>query len=130
MVAGVASPKKVKKKNRTPTRFWLGAFFAGGCFAMGFGITQRVIILQNSGQKPAQESFAANTFPGEPLEVLRLRHGGSKADLKVNFASQETKLAPQKQTQQEQEKLKAIARRQEEGIQAALEALKNLPRID
>jgi hypothetical protein len=67
-------------------RFWVGPLVAGCCFAMGFGITDRVVSLQ-SDIKPAQsQRFAPSYFPGDSLQTLRSIHQGD-ASLQVDLAA-------------------------------------------
>ena len=67
-------------------RFWVGPLVAGCCFAMGFGITDRVVS-QQSDIKPAQtQSFAPSYFPGDSLQTLRSIHQGG-ASLQVDLAA-------------------------------------------
>jgi hypothetical protein len=67
-------------------RFWVGPLVAGCCFAMGFGITNRVVSLQ-SEMKPAQTQwFAPSAFPGDSLQTLRSIHQGD-AKLQVDLAA-------------------------------------------
>ena len=67
-------------------RFWVGPLVAGCCFAMGFGITNRVVSLQ-SEMKPAQTQwFAPSDFPGDSLQTLRSIHQGD-AKLQVDLAA-------------------------------------------
>ena len=67
-------------------RLWVGPLVAGCCFAMGFGITDRVVSLQ-SDIKPAQsQRFAPSYFPGDSLQTLRSIHQGD-ASLQVDLAA-------------------------------------------
>ena len=67
-------------------RFWVGPLVAGCCFAMGFGITDRVVSLQTD-MKPAQtQRFAPSVFPGDSLQTLRSIHQGD-AHSQVNLAA-------------------------------------------
>ena len=57
-------------------RFWVGPLVAGCCFAMGFGVTNRVVSLQTD-RKPAQtQRFAPSYFPGDSLQNLRSIYQG------------------------------------------------------
>ncbi|MDA7434692.1 hypothetical protein N8517_03725 [Synechococcus sp. AH-601-L23] len=47
---------------------------SGCCFAMGFGITDRVVSLQSDQQPAPTQRFAPTTFPGESLQALRSLH--------------------------------------------------------
>ena len=100
-------------------RFWVGPLVAGCCFAMGFGVTNRVVSLQND-RKPAQtQRFAPSYFPGDSLQNLRSIHQGD-ANVQVDLATRkpaspeldaavmpsdatalETSLAPQLQLDEE-----------------------------
>ena len=67
-------------------RFWVGPLVAGCCFAMGFGVTNRVVSLQND-KKPAQiQRFAPSYFPGDSLQNLRSIHQGD-ANVQVDLAT-------------------------------------------
>ena len=67
-------------------RFWVGPLVAGCCFAMGFGVTNRVVSLQ-SDRKPLQtQRFAPSYFPGDSLQNLRSIHRGD-ANVQVDLAA-------------------------------------------
>ena len=67
-------------------RFWVGPLVAGCCFAMGFGVTNRVVSLQND-KKPAEtQRFAPSYFPGDSLQNLRSIHQGD-ANVQVDLAA-------------------------------------------
>ena len=67
-------------------RFWVGPLVAGCCFAMGFGVTNRVVSLQ-SDRKPAQtQRFAPSYFPGDSLQNLRSIHQGD-SNVQVDLAT-------------------------------------------
>ena len=67
-------------------RFWVGPLVAGCCFAVGFGVTNRVVSLQND-RKPAQtQRFAPSYFPGDSLQNLRSIHQGD-ANVQVDLAT-------------------------------------------
>ena len=84
-------------------RFWVGPFVAGCCFALGYGITQRVITLQSNAEKPKPEAFSPALFPGESLEGLRGRNGQS-SDLQVDLAALEARLEAERKRKEEAEK--------------------------
>ncbi|HJN33827.1 MAG TPA: hypothetical protein QF700_06915 [Prochlorococcus sp.] len=125
----MAKPSPTEQKNRKRPRFWLGPLLVGGCFALGYGMTQRIMILRGNMQQPQQQSFGPTPFPfpGEHLEGLRRRHGGSSADLQADVAAKEAKIAAkreakeqaEKQAKQQAEKLAAAAAlRREQELQA------------
>ncbi|WP_231901468.1 hypothetical protein [Prochlorococcus sp. MIT 1303] len=129
----MAKPSPTEQKNRKRPRFWLGPLLVGGCFALGYGMTQRIMILRGNTQQPQQQSFGPTPlpFPGERLEGLRRRHGGSSADLQADVAAKEAKVAAkrkakeqaEKQAKQQAEKLAAAAAlRREQELQAIRQA--------
>ncbi|KZR62113.1 hypothetical protein PMIT1303_02316 [Prochlorococcus sp. MIT 1303] len=133
MLDHVAKPSPTEQKNRKRPRFWLGPLLVGGCFALGYGMTQRIMILRGNTQQPQQQSFGPTPlpFPGERLEGLRRRHGGSSADLQADVAAKEAKVAAkrkakeqaEKQAKQQAEKLAAAAAlRREQELQAIRQA--------
>ncbi|RPF99851.1 MAG: hypothetical protein CBD83_003525 [Prochlorococcus sp. TMED223] len=133
MLDHVAKPSPTEQKNRKRPRFWLGPLLVGGCFALGYGMTQRIMILRGNTQQPQQQSFGPTPlpFPGERLEGLRRRHGGSSADLQADVAAKEAKMTAkrktkeqaEKQAKQQAEKLAAAAAlRREQELQAIRQA--------
>lgn len=67
-------------------RFWVGPLVAGCCFALGFGITDRVVSLQSDSQPTQTQRFAPSYFPGDSLQTLRSIHQGD-ANLQVDLAA-------------------------------------------
>ena len=133
MLDHVAKPSPTEQKNRKRPRFWLGPLLVGGCFALGYGMTQRIMILRGNTQQPQQQSFGPTPlpFPGERLEGLRRRHGGSSADLQADVAAKEAKITAkrkakeqaEKQAKQQAEKLAAAAAlRREQELQTIRQA--------
>lgn len=100
----------------------MGPLVAGACFALGYGITQRIIVMQGALQKPQREGFAAQPFPGQTLEDLRRLHGDDQQALTADVAAKEAELARQREAEKaalEAERLAAEAKRNAEQ-QAAL----------
>ena len=77
-----------KPKRPTRPRFWVGPLVAGACFALGYGITQRIVLIRSGLEQSEPQSFRARAFPGESLEALRLRHGET-GTLKADVAAKE-----------------------------------------
>ena len=70
-------------------RFWVGPLVVGCCFAMGFGVTNRVVSLQ-SERKPAQtQRFAPSYFPGDSMQNLRSIHQGD-SNVQVDLATRKS----------------------------------------
>jgi len=81
-----ASTAKPKRPARP--RFWVGPLVAGACFALGYGITQRFVLIRSGLEQSEPQSFKARAFPGESLEALRLRHGET-GTLEADVAAKE-----------------------------------------
>ena len=73
----------------TQPRFWVGPLVAGCCFALGYGITDRVLTLQTNAEDPAPQAFAPLAFPGDSLQEIRARFSDGDADLQVDVTALE-----------------------------------------
>ncbi len=63
---------KAVKKRRNQTPFWIGPFLAGGFVAIGYGVTQRVMIIHTNTDNPSVNAFAEKKpFPGKALTDLK-----------------------------------------------------------
>ena len=124
-----ASTAKPKRPARP--RFWVGPLVAGACFALGYGITQRVVLIRSGLEQAEPQSFKARAFPGESLEALRLRHGETGTleayvaakELIDAKASKQAKLAKeleQRKAKEEAERIAAAAIEDDRSQQAAL----------
>ena len=140
MPAETKAPTAKPKRQARP-RFWVGPLVAGACFALGYGITQRFVLIRSGLQTSEPQSFKARAFPGESLEALRLRHGENgtlqadvaakdKIDAKASKQADElkkVKLAKeleQRKAKEEAERIAAAAIERERSQQA----LVNTPR--
>ena len=99
-------------------RFWVGPLLAGCCFALGYGITHRVVTLQGNADNPRSETFQSVDFPGETLRSLRSINADQQTDLQVDMASIEAAEAVDRQAKQDAEKRAEEARRSELALQA------------
>ena len=124
--ASTAKPKRLARP-----RFWVGPLVAGACFALGYGITQRVVLIRSGLEQAEPQSFKARAFPGESLEALRLRHGETgtlEADVAAKElidakASKQAKLAKeleQRKAKEEAERIAAAAIEDDRSQQAVL----------
>ena len=124
--ASTAKPKRLARP-----RFWVGPLVAGAWFALGYGITQRVVLIRSGLEQVEPQSFNARAFPGESLEALRLRHGETgtlEADVAAKElidakASKQAKLAKeleQRKAKEEAERIAAAAIEDDRSQQAAL----------
>ena len=120
-VPAETQPAKLAKPKRRP-RFWVGPLVAGSCFALGFGVTQRIVAMQGGESAPSSQAFNPKPFPGVGLQSLRDRFDGASKPLKADVAAWEAELAktrppkPQKVdlAKKEAERLAAEARRQQQ----------------
>lgn len=70
-------------------RFWVGPLVAGCCFALGYGITERVLTLQTNAEDPAPEAFTPLAFPGDSLQEIRTRFSDDDSSLQVDVTALE-----------------------------------------
>ena len=143
--ASTAKPKRLARP-----RFWVGPLVAGACFALGYGITQRVVLIRSGLEQAEPQSFGARAFPGESLEALRLRHGetgtleadvaakeliDAKASKQAN-ALKKAKLAKeleQRKAKEEAERIAAAAMERDRSQQAVVDAprpLEDMPTLN
>ena len=74
---------------KTQSRFWVGPLVAGCCFALGYGITERVLTLQTNVQAPVPEAFTPLAFPGDSLQKIRARFSDDDPSLQVDISALE-----------------------------------------
>ena len=106
-----------QQRSKRP-RFWVGPLLAGACFALGYGITQRVVLMQQRSEKPQQATFRQNSFPGETLDGLRRRHGTDQP-LMGDVVAKEAVDAEQRKANQQAEVIAKEAKQREQSQQAA-----------
>ncbi len=70
-------------------RFWVGPLVAGCCFALGYGITERVLTLQTNAEDPVPEAFTPLSFPGDSLQEIRARFSDDDSSLRVDVTALE-----------------------------------------
>ncbi len=141
---------KPNSKRPARPRFWVGPLVAGACFALGYGITQRVVLIRSGLEQAEPQSFRARAFPGESLEALRLRYGETgtleadvaakelieaKASKQAN-ALKKAKLAKeleQRKAKEEAERIAAAAMERDRSQQAVLNTpspLEDMPTLN
>ena len=74
---------------KTQSRFWVGPLVSGCCFALGYGITERVLTLQTNVQAPVPEAFTPLAFPGDSLQEIRARFSDDDPSLQVDISALE-----------------------------------------
>ncbi len=107
-----------QKRSRRP-RYWVGPLVAGACFALGYGITQRVVLMRQALDKPQQATFRQNSFPGESLDGLRRRYGADQP-LMGDVAAQEALDAEQRKANEQAEAIAKQVKQREQAQQAAM----------
>ena len=70
-------------------RFWVGPLVAGCCFALGYGITERVLTLQTNAEDPVPEAFTPLAFPGDSLQEIRAWFSDDDSSLQVDVTALE-----------------------------------------
>ena len=73
----------------TKACFWVGPLVAGCCFALGYGITERVLTLQTNVEDPVPEAFTPLAFPGDSLQEIRARFSDDDSSLQVDVTALE-----------------------------------------
>ena len=73
----------------TQSRLWMGPLVAGCCFALGYGITDRVLTLQTNAVDPVPQAFTPLAFPGDSLREIRSRFSDDTAALQVDVTALE-----------------------------------------
>ena len=73
----------------TQSRFWVAPLVAGCCFALGYGITERVLTLQTNAEDPVPEAFTPLAFPGDSLQEIRDRFSDDDSSLQVDVTALE-----------------------------------------
>ena len=71
----------------TKACFWVGPLVAGCCFALGYGITERVLTLQTNAEDPVPEAFTPLAFPGDSLQEIRDRFRDDDSSLQVDVTA-------------------------------------------
>ena len=143
MPAETNASSTAKTKRQARPRFWVGPLVAGACFALGYGITQRFILIRSGLEQSEPQSFMARAFPGESLEALRLRYGDTGAleadvaakeltDAKASKQANELKKAKlaeelkQRKAKEEAERIAAAAMERDRTQQAVLNTARPL----
>ena len=80
-------------------RFWVGPLVAGCCFALGYGIAERVLTLQTNAQDPVPEAFTPLAFPGDSLQEIRARFSDEDPSLQVDVSALEAAAAASRPAQ-------------------------------
>ena len=101
---------------------WAGPLVAGFCFALAYGVTQRLLGLNVGELIRFGNGFDVQVFPGTSLESLRLRFGEAEAEIRADLELQELQ-----RQQQEQAKRQADEARRLEAEARQADQLQPLP---
>ena len=85
----VDNPSSPDAPVETQSRFWMGPLVAGCCFALGYGITERVLTMEFKDQEPVPEAFTPLAFPGDSLQEIRARFSDDDSSLQVDVTALE-----------------------------------------
>ena len=107
-----------QQRPRRP-RYWVGPLVAGACFALGYGITQRVVLMRQTWEKPQQATFRQNSFPGETLDGLRRRYGADQP-LMGDVAAKEALDAEQRKANEQADAIAKQVKQLEQAQQAVV----------
>ena len=67
----------------------MGPLLVGCCFALGYGVAERVLVLQTNAADPVREAFTPLAFPGNSLQEIRARFGDEDPSLQVDVTALE-----------------------------------------
>ena len=64
------------------SRSWKGWCLIGACFALGYGITQRLVSIRLESGLAGSQRFEVKSFPGTELDSLRRRFGDASQQIR------------------------------------------------
>jgi len=92
-----------------PRRAWLGPLLVGFTFALGYGITDRLLRLNLGGWVPLGQNFDHRPAPGTTLESLRQRSGDAGGSVRGDLETLAEQEALKRQEAEERERQQQIA---------------------
>ena len=84
-----ASASTQTRPQPKPVSLWRRPLLVGVCFALGYGLTQRLLDLRLPGLVQWGQTFEPRDRPGTSLDSLRLRFGSEQQDLRGRLDLQE-----------------------------------------
>lgn len=76
------------RRHPIPRSRWQGPLLAGICFALGYGITQRLLALRLPAFVQLGQGFELRAFPGTSLQSLRLKFGTEAEPVRADLDQQ------------------------------------------
>ena len=89
---------------RPPRRAWLGPLLVGFTFALGYGLTDRLLRLNLGGWVPLGQNFDHRPAPGTTLESLRQSSGDAGGSVRGDLEALAEQEALKRQAAQESER--------------------------
>lgn len=89
-----AAPRPTDKAQPIPRSRWQGPLLVGVCFALGYGITQRMLALQLPAFVQLGQGFELRPFPGTGLQSLRLKFGAEAEQIRGDLDLQQLQQTP------------------------------------
>ena len=81
--------------------WWRLPLLAGVCFGLGYGVVQRLMVLEFSQLVQLGQAFDVREFPGTSLEALRLRTGAEVQSIRGDLGVLELEEQEQEQEQEQ-----------------------------
>jgi len=113
--AGSSAQPSAVRAAQPPRPIWMGPVVAGLCFALAYGLTQRLLGLNVGELIRFGSGFDVQVFPGTSLESLKLRFGDAEAEIRGDLELQELQRQQQEQAKRQAEE----ARRAEAELRQA-----------
>jgi len=83
-----AQGRALAKGHPIPRSRWQGPLVVGVCFALGYGITQRLLALRLPAFVQLGQGFDVRAFPGTSLQSLRLKFGAEAEPVRADLDQQ------------------------------------------
>jgi hypothetical protein len=101
-------PGQQRQPGQQPRPIWVGPLVTGFCFALTYGVTQRLLALNVGELIRFGNGFDVQVFPGTSLESLRLRFGDAEAEIRADLELQELQRQQQEQAKRQAEEARRL----------------------
>lgn len=82
---------------------WKTALVLGICFGLGYGLTQRLLLLRPGSAWPGFQPFGVKPFPGTELDSLREESGSDRRDVRADLDQMERERQREKEREEQEE---------------------------